>query len=75
MMPTELERRGDFSQSRTPAGALIPIRDPLTNAPFPGNVIPLGRADPRGLAFLNILPLPNTTGSGYNYQYQEASIP
>jgi hypothetical protein len=75
MMPTELERRGDFSQSRTPAGALIPIRDPLTNAPFPGNVVPLNRADPRGLAFLNILPLPNTTGSGYNYQYQEASIP
>ena len=38
-------------------------------------MIPLDRADPRGLAFLNILPLPNTTGSGYNYQYQEASIP
>jgi hypothetical protein len=75
MMPTELERRGDFSQSRTPAGALISIRDPLTNAPFPGNVIPQNRLDPRGVAFMNILPMPNTQGSGYNYQYQEASIP
>ncbi|HMJ87911.1 MAG TPA: carboxypeptidase-like regulatory domain-containing protein, partial [Vicinamibacterales bacterium] len=40
MMPTDLERRGDFSQTRTPAGALIAIRDPLTGANFPGNVIP-----------------------------------
>jgi hypothetical protein len=75
MVPTELERRGDFSQTRTPAGALIVIRDPVTGQPFPGNVIPLERADPRGLAFLNILPMPNTSGSGFNYHYQEASIP
>jgi Carboxypeptidase regulatory-like domain len=74
MMPTELERRGDFSQTRTPSGALIAIRDPLTNAPFPGNIIPMNRADPRGLAFLNMLPAINTSGSGYNYQYQEDSI-
>jgi hypothetical protein len=75
MMPTELERRGDFSQTRTPAGALIPIRDPLTNAPFPGNVIPADRLDPRGQAFLNMLPMPNATGSGFNFIDQEASIP
>jgi len=75
MMPTELERRGDFSQTQTPAGALIQIRDPVTLQPFPGNVIPRERLDPRGLAFLNLLPLPNTEGSGYNYVYQEDSIP
>jgi hypothetical protein len=75
MMPTEAERRGDFSQTRTPAGALIAIRDPLTNQPFPGNIIPLDRASPQGLAFLNMLPRPNSTGSGFNFVDQEASIP
>jgi len=55
MMPTALERRGDFSQTRTPSGQLIQIRDPLTSAPFPGNVIPADRLDPRGLALMNIL--------------------
>ncbi len=72
MMPTAAERSGDFSQTRTPAGGLIAIRDPLTNQPFPGNVIPLNRADPRSLALLNMLPMPNTTGSGYNFVDQEA---
>ena len=47
-MPTALERAGDFSQSVTPSGALISVRDPLTNAPFPGNRIPANRLDPRG---------------------------
>ena len=75
MMPTAAERNGDFSQTRTPAGGLIAIRDPLTNLPFPNNVIPLNRADPRSLALLNMLPMPNTTGSGYNFVDQEPSIP
>ena len=75
-VPTALERAGDFSRSVTPSGALIPIRDPNTNAPFPGNVIPQGRIDPRGQAFLNLFPMPNTTGvNGYNYLTQEPSIP
>ena len=74
-MPTALERAGDFSQSVTPSGALISVRDPLTNAPFPGNRIPANRLDPRGQAFLNLYPLPNTTGvNGYNYVIQEPSI-
>jgi hypothetical protein len=40
VMPTALERAGDFS-----ASAIKP-RDPLTNALFPGNVIPANRLDP-----------------------------
>jgi len=40
-MPTALERNGDYSQTRTPAGALIPVVNPAnSNAPFPGNLIP-----------------------------------
>ena len=58
-MPTALERTGDFSQSLNTAGALIVIRDPLTNAPFPNNTIPKGRFNASGQAVLNQYPLPN----------------
>jgi hypothetical protein len=75
MMPTAAERRGDFSNTRTPSGGLVVIRDPLTGQAFPGNVIPANRADSRGLAYLNMLPMPNATGSGFNFVDQEASIP
>ena len=73
--PTALERAGDFSQSRTTSGALIPIRDPLTGAAFPDNKIPANRSNAQSLALLNLLPLPNATGSGFNFIVQEPSIP
>ncbi len=66
-MPTALERAGDFSQTRTTNGALVVVRDPLTGLPFPDNKIPADRADPRGLALMNMLPMPNAQGAGYNY--------
>ena len=34
--PTAAERGGDFSNSLTVGGALIPIIDPTTARPFPG---------------------------------------
>ena len=75
-MPTALERAGDFSQTRTPSGALVVIRDPQTGQPFPDNKMPANRIDPRGVALLNVFPLPNTVGNpNYNYAYQEPSIP
>jgi hypothetical protein len=77
-MPTALERAGDFSQSRANNGSLIVVRDPATNAPFPGNVIPASRAHPLGVAMMNILPLPNdpTCGgrSGCNFVIQHPSL-
>ena len=74
-MPTERERRGDFSQTFDTAGRLIVIRDPLTGQPFPGNVIPSGRINPNGQALLNILPMPTLfdrsfTGGNFNHQTQ-----
>src|SRR5206468_4398856 len=36
-MPTALERRGDFSQTTTTTGVLIPIIDPSTGRQFSGN--------------------------------------
>ena len=82
-MPTELERRGDFSQTFDQQGRLINIRDPLlagncnsqTGGPacFPGNVIPQGRINPTAQALLNLFPLPNATPTptnANNYTFQ-----
>jgi outer membrane receptor protein involved in Fe transport len=76
-MPTELERRGDFSQSFGTDGRLIVIRDPQTGQPFPGNIIPANRIDANGQALLNLFPAPNATdaaatGRQYNYTFQSA---
>ena len=57
--PTELERNGDYSQSLDVNGRLIPITDPQTGRPFPGNVIPRNRIDPAGQAILRFFPGPN----------------
>jgi hypothetical protein len=69
-VPTELERRGDFSNTRDGNGRLITIYDPATTRPnpngsgfvrdpFPNNIIPLNRMDPLSLRLLSNLPLPN----------------
>ncbi len=84
-VPTALERAGDFSQSRDQAGNLFPyIRDAASGLPCSaadtrgcfqdGGVIgkiPANRLYPLGLNILKIYPLPNTTGSGFNYQTEE----
>jgi hypothetical protein len=77
-VPTEKTRRGDFSDYRTPAGALIPIYDPLTTRPnpngpglirdpFPGNIIPSNRLNQVGLNVASIYPMPNGPGNFDNY--------
>src|SRR5207247_2787810 len=57
-MPTALERAGDFSQTKTPAGVLVPVRDPSTGAPYPGNIIPSSQANGIGTTYLSYFPLP-----------------
>ncbi|MEP7343005.1 MAG: carboxypeptidase regulatory-like domain-containing protein [Acidobacteriota bacterium] len=76
-VPTELERNGDFSQTRDVNNALIVIRDPLTGAAFPGNVIPANRINKNGQALLKVFPLPNATDrtisrGQYNNLFQES---
>jgi hypothetical protein len=57
IVPTALERTGDFSQSK-----VLPI-DPLTSAPFPGGVIPKTRLDPTALNILSQnIPASNVSG-------------
>jgi hypothetical protein len=73
-MPTELERAGDFSQSRDVNDALITIRDPLTRQPFAGNRIPASRLDPSGVALLKVFDAPNffdraISRGNYNYVF------
>ena len=73
-MPTALERAGNFSQTTNQNGSLIVVRDPNTQLPFPGNVIPANRLNPFGQAMLNIFPQPafldRTVSRGaYNYKF------
>jgi hypothetical protein len=65
VVPTALERQGNFSPSKLPTGPLI---DPLSNAPFPGNVIPTSRLDPVAQKFASdYLPLPNLGANLFGY--------
>ncbi len=73
-MPTALERAGDFSATTTTTGVLIPIIDPLSRTPFPGNKIPASRIDRTGLAMMNLFPLPNTTDPTGQRQYNAEFI-
>ncbi len=83
-VPTLLQRTGDFSQTYTAAGKLIPIYDPnstqLVNGsyvrtPFAGNIIPSNQLDPVGLKVLNYYPAPNQSptniAGGNNYSANE----
>ncbi len=71
-VPTALQRAGNFSQTLTAAGKLIPIYDPGTTqlvsgayirTPFPNNIIPASSLDPVGTKVLNYYPLANQTPS------------
>lgn len=71
-MPSALERQGDFSQTVTTQGVLVPIYDPATGAVFPGNRIPASRINPAGLAMLNLFPQPDPQGLGLDPTGQRA---
>lgn len=70
-VPTMAERAGDFSKSMTAAGAPRVIYDPLTTAPegtrtpFAGNMIPVSRISPVGLAIAATFPSPKNTTAYY----------
>ncbi len=84
-MPTELERRGDFSQTVDQNGAPFPyIKDPLSSSPCSasntsgcfsdGGVlgrIPQNRLYAPGLAILNFFPKPNAiSAANKGFNYQ-----
>lgn len=76
-VPTDLQRRGDFSQTFQANGSPILIYDPLTTKlvtgqyvrdPFAGNVIPANRINPVAAALMSYFPKPNLAGNiaGFN---------
>ncbi|HEV3040088.1 MAG TPA: TonB-dependent receptor [Candidatus Angelobacter sp.] len=90
-VPTILMRKGDFSELLGTGLTSAPdprltgcanvttvngaIYDPLTCAPFMGNLISPDRANPVGLNYLNAFPLPNVPGriqNDYEAQRREA---
>ncbi len=81
-LPTLLERRGDFSQSRTRDGALQTIYDPLTSrtegtavvrTPFGGNTLPSNRISRIGSAVANYYPAPARQAAFYSQPNYTAS--
>ncbi len=53
--PPLVWRRGDFSNPTLFSGAL---RDPVTNAPFPGNIIPTNRFNPLAVKLMSFYGTP-----------------
>ena len=76
VIPSALERQGDFSQTFGSNGKLTLVKDPLASgscttlgagACFPGNVVPANRMSSVGKQLAALFPLPNTTGAN-NYR-------
>ena len=56
-------------------GSIGQIYDPLTCAPFAGNIIPMGRLNPASKNYLNAFPLPTRTDRLVgNYAYQQNQV-
>ncbi|MCC6588684.1 MAG: TonB-dependent receptor [Bryobacterales bacterium] len=55
-VPTAAMRAGNFA-------GLATLIDPLSGNPFPGNVIPTNRIDPRSATMIGRVPLPNQAGT------------
>ena len=68
VMPTALERLGDFSQSRDAFGHPVRITDPATGLPFANNTIPPDRISRQAASLLGYYPFPNVDSGPLNYQ-------
>ena len=63
-VPSVLEKQGNFSDWVDSSGKMIPIYDPQTGQPFPGNIIPANRFSPLSQSLLQYIPNPDRPGSG-----------
>ena len=71
-VPTQAMKAGDFSNYVDSTGTQIPIYDPQTGQPFPGNIIPQSRFSPSSVSLLSSIPNPNRTGINYGLQQNES---
>jgi hypothetical protein len=78
VVPSLLERQGDFSQSLDATGKLILIKDPTATgsctatsaaACFPGNKIPASRISPIAQQLMAYYPVPNNVGANNQRAY------
>jgi Carboxypeptidase regulatory-like domain len=67
-VPTAAEKTGDFSSYVDSNGNQIPIYDPQTGLPFPGNVIPQSRFSPISSSLIPLIPNPDRTGTVFGQQ-------
>jgi hypothetical protein len=58
--PTNDQRNGNFATCGAPCN--VPIRDPLTGQPFPGNQIPVSRFDPAAVKLMSYFAREGGTG-------------
>lgn len=69
LVPTDLERQGDFTRSTNAAGGAVTALDPTNQLPFAGNQIPTNRISPQAALLLSLYPRANfTADSRRNYQ-------
>jgi hypothetical protein len=83
-VPTDLERKGDFSQSLRNTGQLYLVKDSLVTgnctttdktACFANNIVPAARMDANSAKLMSVFPLPNATNvaiTKYAYNFQIA---
>jgi hypothetical protein len=67
-VPTAAMKAGDFSNFVDAAGNVIPIYDPATGQPFPGNKIPQSRFSPLAVGILPLIPAPDRAGTNFGLQ-------
>jgi hypothetical protein len=70
LVPTQLERSGDFSRSLTATGNAVTITDPTTGLPYANNQIRPEQLSPQAQALLKLYPLPNLNADGGRSNYQ-----
>ncbi len=71
VVPTALERAGNFSQTLDAKGKPVVIIDPATKQPFPGAIIPVNRLDPTAQNIVKgFIPQANLPGNRY-----QATVP
>ncbi len=79
LMPTTLEREGDFSQSYIPGSTqLFTVLDPTTHQQFAGNIVPSSQISPLMQKALSMFPSPNFTNRAvslgdYNYVIDDSN--
>jgi hypothetical protein len=67
-VPTAAMKNGDFSGFVDSTGTQIPIYDPQTGQPFPGNIIPKSRFSALANSVLPSIPDPDRTGINFGLQ-------